>query len=705
MLISRRRFGAKGVAMGALAAMAIGATVAYAIEGIEFSIDAIDGPQWSARDLRLQFDLLEDGQRAYLTIDTLRFANSGAAIRALRIDCAAVEISIQTFSCRDSNVTAQVPGIGEQRFRAAVTYGRVDGSLDFAVRDWRIGGGEVSLAGQLLDESWRANAAFENVAIAEVIGIAAAFDLTVPIAASSGRITATVDARGRDTQPVRIALKGNVAELSLNNESGSLASEQLAARFGVSAQREGQAWKYTAELDASAGQAYAEPVFLDFGVHAFVASAAGSFTDDGVLTAERFSIEHADVLTAAGRVALNLEQEAPLRDLHLELQQLQFPGAYDSYLQPFLLDTNFKSLETSGSVTGVIDFRDGEPERLSVSLDALYVDGGDLNVSDLSGGIEWRMQSRDEEEDQQSPASIPVSNLRWAGGSLFGLNFGASELRMTLDQRNVRLVEPARIPFVDGALKLDSLRVRNAGMPTVAFLIDATLEPVSVQRLCQAFGWPEFGGQIGGTISKLRLRDGVITLGTTLEAQVFDGQVRVSDLRLEQPLSKWPRFHSNIELENLDLELVTSAFSFGRITGRLSGKIHELEMFNWSPIAFDASLHTPPNDRSRRRISQRAVENIGSMGGGSAGVTAALSSGFLRFFEDFNYRRLGISCRLRNEVCEMNGAAPAPNGGYYIVEGRGVPRIDVIGNSRRVDWPRLVRQLMDATQSSGPVVQ
>jgi hypothetical protein len=49
--------------------------------------------------------------------------------------------------------------------------------------------------------------------------------------------------------------------------------------------------------------------------------------------------------------------------------------------------------------------------------------------------------------------------------------------------------------------------------------------------------------------------------------------------------------------------------------------------------------------------------------------------------------------------------APAKNGGYYLVKGRGLPRIDVIGNSTRVDWPRLVAQLLAVTESAGPVVQ
>jgi hypothetical protein len=53
----------------------------------------------------------------------------------------------------------------------------------------------------------------------------------------------------------------------------------------------------------------------------------------------------------------------------------------------------------------------------------------------------------------------------------------------------------------------------------------------------------------------------------------------------------------------------------------------------------------------------------------------------------------------------MDGIAPAPNGGYYLVKGKGLPRIDVIGGARRVDWPRLVQQLIAVTESEGPVVE
>jgi hypothetical protein len=686
------------------ALLAVIATVARAVEEIELTIDAIAGADWSARGLSARLDLFAEGQRGELQIHMLHVADLAQPIREVRIECAVVAISTEKIACNDASVIAQVPSLGAQRFHADLVYGRTDGSIQFALRGIRIGSGRLALNGSLRDEGWSVAAHSERVPLEELIAFAQTFEV-VPVSAASGAISADIRAHGAGAQIESLAIKAQLHELTANNESGSIASDRLTMALDAKLRKEREQWRYEIEVKAHSGQAYVEPFFVDFGVHSLAADASGLFSETGPVSLEAFHIDHSDVLAASGRAVIDLEHGQPVRELALKLDRLQFPGAYESYLQPLLLDTNFKALQTNGALSGEIAVDEGAPTDLQLSIANVVVEGGAENFSirELGGNVRWR-EEEDSQQDRRSTAG-PASELHWTGGALYGLELGASALRFTTQGRNVRLIEPARIPLLDGALQLDSLRVRNAGLPSVAFMIDATIEPISVQRLCEAFGWPEFGGRLGGTISKLRMREGVVTLGTTLEARVFDGIVRVSDLRLEEPFGKWPRFYSSIDLQNLDLELVTGAFSFGRITGRMSGAIKGLELFNWAPIAFDARLFTPSNDSSRHRISQRAVENIGSIGGGGAGVTAALSSGFLRFFEDFNYKRLGISCRLHNEVCEMNGVAPAPNGGYYLVQGRGLPRIDVIGNSRRVDWPRLVQQLIAATESGGPVVQ
>ena len=105
------------------------------------------------------------------------------------------------------------------------------------------------------------------------------------------------------------------------------------------------------------------------------------------------------------------------------------------------------------------------------------------------------------------------------------------------------------------------------------------------------------------------------------------------------------------------------------------------------------------------RISQRAVQNLSSIGGTGGGVASALQTGFLRFFDTFRYARLGIACRLENDVCAMSGVEPAGGGGFYIVKGSGLPRIDIIGSGDRVAWSRLVQQLAAATESGGVEVR
>ena len=43
------------------------------------------------------------------------------------------------------------------------------------------------------------------------------------------------------------------------------------------------------------------------------------------------------------------------------------------------------------------------------------------------------------------------------------------------------------------------------------------------------------------------------------------------------------------------------------------------------------------------------------------------------------------------------------NGGFYILKGAGVPRIDIIGNNPLVDWPRLIGQIREAVLNPGNI--
>ena len=684
------------------------AGIASAIDEVAFSVDSIDGAGWRAQDLAAEISLRGGATHVRARIASVRLPG-GRELSDVRIDCPDVEISIEALGCKAAIVRFATEGLDPQSVRTQLRYGRRDGALDVRLTDIRLAEGAGTLQASLTDQGWTVAASLRKVPVRTLLHLAKEFVSAPQLSADAGSTTLELNASGAGAVVQTLRFDGALTNLSVHNDSGSVATEKLAFAASGALNRAGSTWRFTLDARSREGQLYSEPVFVDFGAQPLALNVRGHVDDEMRATIEHFSVDQSDVVRARGRAVVHVHEQQPVRSLDLDLQSLQFPGMYERYLQPFLLDTNFKSMKTAGVIAGSVRMANGVPEAIDLSLDNLAFDDGQgaFALEGLRGRWSWRdeRQGADGAEGADPGADFADSHLQWRRGSLLGLDLGASELHFTTRGRQFRLLEPARIPLLDGALALESFRIRAIGTPQVAFMVDASLEPVSAERLCRAFGWPEFGGQVSGALSKLRMREGVVTLGAELRAQVFDGTVSINDLRLEQPFGQWPRFYATISLDDLDLELVTRAFSFGRITGRLSGSVNALQLFNWSPVAFDAQFHTPENDRSRRRISQRAVENIGAIGGGSAGVTAALSSGFLRFFDDFNYDRLGWSCRLENGVCRMGGVGPAPAGGYYLVRGRGLPRIDVIGNSERVDWTRLVRQLKAIAESEGPVVR
>jgi hypothetical protein len=216
--------------------------------------------------------------------------------------------------------------------------------------------------------------------------------------------------------------------------------------------------------------------------------------------------------------------------------------------------------------------------------------------------------------------------------------------------------------------------------------------------------WPPFKGELSGRIPRVRYADDRLDFDGALTAHIFEGTVQVSGLAMERPFGTAPTLSADIAIDDLNLESLTGVFGFGEITGALDGHINGLRLVDWGPETFDADLHSDPAWKGRQRISQRAVQDLSSVGGGD-GLGSSLQAQALKLFDDFGYRRIGIRCRLAQEVCAMDGLRSA-GAGFIIVEGSGVPRLSVVGFNHRVDWPTLVDRLIAVTQGeSKPVFE
>lgn len=695
----------------ALACLLLGlAPVARAAHTLTVSAGSVEWSGIVARQVSLVIDLDGPAAAVRASAGQVRGIAATGPMSSLRLDCRRLAASAGALDCARGSLSGRFGNLGMQQgpFSFAL---RGEDDVHARLPDLALAGGRASLELTLTGHRWHAATRFADVDLGRLAALPVVAEPLPAGITLGGRTAGSAEVSGSGLSPRAVQAKLGVEALEFANEAGTLAGEKLAAGLEVTATRPAAGdvpWSFEATLSGSTGQAYLDPVFVDVGAHPLQATVAGSLDVEGRrLTVTHFDFRQREIVTAQGSLQLDATQDAPLRAARVHVADLDLATAVPVYVLPFLLGTQFQRLQAAGHVTGVVDVDDGRPSHVDLELHDVALDSmtGSLTVDGLGGRFRWFDEQRHAALASGASSADFASQVGWHTLTLWGIESGPVTVPFTTTGNNFRLLEPVTLPIFDGGLAIGTLRVRNAGTPDMYLRFDAELKPVSMRLLTRALGWPEFGGTLAGSIPRLQLSHGEVTLGGDIVARVFDGTVTVHNLRLREPLGHHPQLFADIDAEQLDLERVTGTFEFGMITGRLSGTVKGLEMFDWMPVAFDARFQTPPGDRSPHRISQRAITNLSSIGGGSGGsVAAALQGGFLRFFKSFRYARLGLSCRLANDVCSMDGVAPAPTG-YYIVKGTGLPRVDVIGNQRQVAWTRLVRQLAAIMQSSGPVVQ
>jgi hypothetical protein len=414
-------------------------------------------------------------------------------------------------------------------------------------------------------------------------------------------------------------------------------------------------------------------------------------------TPVEFALEGA----ASGALALSLHDPNAVQldatvdwpDIEVRSVELAFPGAYQRYLESIAAAWDLDGLQVTGRLAWQGAWRGGE------------LQSGDLDINDLSvvdtrlqrfalTGLETRLKPGDRAFE---------SRLSWRGLLLGKFNLGGGAATLDAEPGLLSLKEPLVLEVLGGHLRLDALRYALPGAKPAAgrdTFISASLRGIELEPLTRALDWPVFGGTLNGELPGARLEDGVLSVDGGIGVEVFDGAVSITDLRIERPFGVLPSLAANIELRDLDLERLTDTFSFGRIGGRVDGFVHGLRMLDWQPVAFDAWLGTPEDQRGTNGISRQAVNHLTSIGGG--GATAALSGPMLRFFNNFSYRRLGLGCRLDNYVCEIRGLQD-DGAGVLLLEGAGVPRITIRAYNRAIDWPQMLANL--AAISAGESIE
>ncbi len=388
---------------------------------------------------------------------------------------------------------------------------------------------------------------------------------------------------------------------------------------------------------------------------------------------------------------LGFDKTGKVDRVRLDGLRAVFPGAWTHYAQSMLATAGFGKLDMDGMVTASASWDRSGWQRFSFDAEGLDVTdpAQRIGVQALNGRLDW---ARD---GVRKP-----SQLSWNSLTLLSLDLGRARTAWRSQQGTLGLTSPASVPMLGGQVFLNEL-AWSPEAPTGQQQVAASLaySGIDLARLSAAFGWPAFKGTVGGAIPGLEYDGDRLKLDGGVAINVFDGFVDVTRLVLQHPFGPAPVLTAAVGFRDLDLAPMTRIFDFGSITGRLNGHVDGLRMIAWKPVAFSAELLADDGGR----ISQKAVNSISNLGGG--GLAGGLQSTVLRVFDSFGYKRIGLGCVLRDDVCTMTGLGKAEGGGYNIVEGRGLPHISVIGHQHKVDWSTLVARLEAATSGGNIKVE
>jgi hypothetical protein len=474
-------------------------------------------------------------------------------------------------------------------------------------------------------------------------------------------------------------------DVAFDTPAGTVAGQglNLSGRLGIDTT--GSAASVSLDANLRGGTLLLGGIYAQLPGHPVQLSLDARAPADGVQI-RRFHLADPDALQLDG--SFTFDSKGSLSALTFDHVQAIFPAAYTRYGKTWLATMGLKDMKSAGMLAGSIDIGLSGLRAFAFTTVGLDIADGEgrLGVHGLSGGLDW-----------SASETRPATRLAWKALDVYRIANGPAQGDWRSDGGALTLQRPMAVPVLDGRLSVRSLEWRPAATRGKRLETSMVLTDVDMTAFCRALGWPEFGGKLGGAIPALRYVDDRFELAGGLSLNVFDGFVDITRLSLQQPFGDTPVLTGDISLNRLDLSLLTGVFDFGNITGRMNGKVDDLRLVSWSPVAFKAELLAGEGGR----ISQQAVSNLTSVGGGS--MAAGLQGAVLKLFKTFGYRQIGLNCTLQAAVCRMGGL-DTDKDGYTIVQGSGLPRLTVLGHQRDVDWPTLVRRLKAATEGTAPVI-
>lgn len=476
----------------------------------------------------------------------------------------------------------------------------------------------------------------------------------------------------------------NLEDARFSDVTGLHAGEKLNGRLLLSAVATANGWQWLGEIDWQSGALFWQPFYFAEGNKRFVIR--------GRYQPPYLDIDHAE-LDLPGIGQLTSQSRIDLKDysfsyLKVDGREVDFAGVYGAFIQPLLTNSTFGQLAVSGKADWSFEAVKDHPQRFLLNIK-------DANVADARGKFAFKHFYAQIPWDYDAPTAM---RLGYQSGQVLNMPLGTTDWQAQLNRYAITAPN-LRLPILDGALEFGDVSAAWIQQHMVWHL-HMDMQPISLASFSQAMGWPKMRGQIDGHIPLVSYANRTLRMDGEMYFDMFNGKIAMSGLEMQDPLGETPTLQADLQMRNIDLGEITRTFNFGAITGKLEGDVKHLKLLRWKPVYMDANIQTADGDYPKT-ISPRAVENITALGG--EGTAKALQRTVLRFFNAFDYEKIGIQCALRGDVCQMGGVASTPQG-FVILKGKGIPAVNVNGYTEYVSWRDILSRMQRITDSNSKVV-
>lgn len=664
-----------------------------AVEEISFNVDEIISKQWKIKNIELSLNkLLNKQQQFRASIKQLKLPKPFSKFQFVDITCQSFTWQQDKIDCQNGKAKLKSDIVDSAPFE--FSFFITEKESRFSFQNIALAKGKLSLTAKEGRGKWLVSIKSKNVQLKHLTPYIKEQEASLD-EITSGVVNADIKLTGNYNQINTVSVASFFKNMSFQAEQGSIATESLDFELNLLASNKNGGWEWEHNNLLTKGEIYKDPIYIEIKEEKGLSlQTKGIWREEGVIDMQQASLMLPGVAKINAEAILKYRPvfEIDSSIIDININDLDYLSAH--YISHVTEQTALEGLKFKGKLVSKIALSNAKISQVSSQFSnfTLYDDKQRIRILESKGELNW----------SDDPSFSTPSSINWKQLKIRAIPFDAGQLNFLLSDKKIVLVKKSSIPILEGEFTINQFNFKydENNEPIVYF--DGGIKNISLERVSHVMDWTPLTGNISGNIPGVEYTNKILKLNGALEVDVFDGHIKINKLASSGLFTDFPKLYMDMKINDLDLNALTQKFEMGGIEGRLSGYINNLYLENWEPVTFYAWFGTPENDDSRHRISQKAVENIASIGGG--GAADVISKGFLRFFDTFGYDRLGFGCYLHQGVCQLMGVEAAEQG-YYIIKGGGLPRIDVIGYNPRVDWNVLMRRLSRISKTDNLIIE